>query len=59
MEAGLFEILGRIERAWIDPTHADFPQLVGTLTERQHHLARIQDFDVSRLGPAARAANPP
>lgn len=53
-EAELLQIIALIEQAWIDPSEADFPQLVGTLTERQRHLARIQDFDVSELAPSIR-----
>ena len=50
----IFEIVGEIEAAWVNPADAEFPQLVGVLTERQRHLARLQDFDVSKLSPSLR-----
>ncbi len=45
----LLQIVEEIEHTWIDPSDAEFPQLVEILTERQRHLIRIQDFDVSQL----------
>ena len=53
-EQELFEIVDRIEAIGLAPVEAGFAELVGALTERQRYLARIQDFDVSRLGPSAR-----
>jgi len=52
---GLVELVGELDRLWLDPEQATLPDIERILEERQRILGLTQNADTSALDPTTRA----
>ena len=48
------QLIGRLERLWLDPQSADVGQLTRLLEQRQEVIIQLQNTDTSDLDPESR-----